>query len=258
MPVMQDSTPSYLGHAFWEQHNVILMSGAVSFAVASASWLPLAAGSLCELAWLAIAPRLPAFKSRVDRRANELRKSRLDLVMVSALGKLDAPAAQRLRVVRHALDDILDQAAESPVAREVLDAAAARCEKLCRTFLDLMATRQHLMRAVADTPRRELEHELARLNQQFSMQKDIEIRIGLRQAIVSTQKKMGRAVELSQLSVALDAKLETIEKSAAHLKLRSRALASAGQLGQELDALLVDVGAAGSLEVPLRDAASGT
>jgi hypothetical protein len=250
--------PTYVERAFWDQHNVILIGGALVFSISTASWLPLAGGLLGELCWLAIGPRLPAFKSHVDRKASEQRKARLETVMNAAFGKIAGSAAQRLRVVKATFDDILDTAAETHVSHELLDRAAEQSERLCRTFLELTTKRQELARAAAEIPHGELEHELARLNQLFTAQKDIEARMSLRQAINSSQRRLDHFGELSQLALSLEAKLETIERSASHLKFRARMLASAGQLDTELDALLVDVGSAGGFELSLRDAASSS
>ncbi len=58
---MQLSTPSYLKHAFKDQHNLVLILGAACFSLAFASPLPLLVGAAGEFLWLLTGPRLPPF-----------------------------------------------------------------------------------------------------------------------------------------------------------------------------------------------------
>ena len=101
---MDDFTNAFRGgyrrRALFVQENVILLFGAVAFAAASASWLPLAAGAALELAWLLTAPWLPAFRRRVDARLD------VEPVLDPPQSPLDAAYGERARRLGpHAVTD---------------------------------------------------------------------------------------------------------------------------------------------------------
>lgn len=258
MQSARTASPGYLEWAFWDQHNVILLGGAVVLSLAFASWIPLAIGAGGELVWLALAPRLPAFKRSVHRRASERRKARLAAALGTGVDALGTSLAQRARVLESTLDEIVDLAADANDSQEHLESVARGLERLCKTFLEFANVSQRVKRALAEIPGAELEQQLARLNQSFATEKDIETRMSLRQAINQAQRRLSQWQELGVTLRAVDLALETLEKSAQHLKFRTRALASAGQLDRELEALLVDVGAAARFEAALKDATSGS
>jgi len=104
MADVQVAATSYLGYAFKDQHNLVLLFGAVCFSVAFASPVPLFVGAAGELLWLAIGPHLPAFRGWVDGRLEAQYLARAELAIDGALAKIGPAEALEL-----AVDEILEQ-----------------------------------------------------------------------------------------------------------------------------------------------------
>src|SRR6185436_39010 len=96
MTTQASAPPSYLSTAFSSQYNLILLGGSALFSLASASLLPLVIGAAAEFFWLALGPRLPAFRRRVDQRADAERRSRLDDEVTHGMLGMNQEHAARL------------------------------------------------------------------------------------------------------------------------------------------------------------------
>src|ERR1700742_5080274 len=89
----------YRKRAFLSQYNLILLFGAAAFAIASASWVPLAAAAVVEIAWLVSAPGFVPFRFWVDLSPPEATPTPLAEPVLSLGAPVDGPyRARRVRL----------------------------------------------------------------------------------------------------------------------------------------------------------------
>lgn len=247
---MQNSPRNYVQRAFSDQHNVILLIGSVLLALAFASFLPLLVGFIAELLFLSVCPRLPAFRAWVDARDNAVHKLEVERALQSELGSLGPAYRLRFESFSRLLDEVVGRlAAQQMFQFDGLAAVREHFDALLRSALSLLHTQQSVSAAIAEIPALELAQEVARLDRAFTAERDLELRMGLRQQALAAQRRLSQREELEKTRVKADMELSTIEKGAAYLKSRAAELVSAEQMLTEVRALLSDV-AAPSVRVP--------
>jgi len=247
----QDQSPSYLKYAFADQHNVVLMLGAACFSLAFATPIPLVAGAGCELAWLVVGPRLPAFRRWIDHRLDAQRRAEADEALEATLRKLPATHSRRFQLVNRAADELLMLARNRrgmPPAE--LRSAELGLGQVRSAFLDYQLLSVRVSALIGATPVAALEEEAARLQEAYAADKDLSVRMTIRKALTQNQRQQQQLQQLTSVDRAIELRLSMIEKALAYLKGRVADTASSS-LTQELDGLLAEVGAASRLEVAL-------
>ena len=247
MASMQLSTPSYLKHAFKDQHNVLLLLGTACFSLAFASPLPLLLGAAGELVWLLVGPRLPAFRSLVDRQLSAQYLARSEAAIEDALRQLSESDAQRFRGLSREVAALGQQAAERLSPREQQLGEHGLLE-LRRTFLDYLFLGQRVTSLRDPSPTAELEKEAAELQESYSAERELTVRMTLRNALGAVQRRIQQQTALAGVERSLELSLEMLEKAVPQLRGR---LADPGlrDLTPEVDTALAEIGPAETLEL---------
>ena len=240
---------SYVKHAFTDQHNLVLLFGAVCFSVAFASRLPLLAGVAGELLWLGVGPRLPAFRSWVDARLDAQYLARAETAIEGALAELSEREASRFSAVtRNAVELVALAREQKIIPSPELRLAVHVLLELRRTFLDYQFLAQRVTTLTETTTSTELEKEAARLQESYTAERELTTRMTIRQALGAAQKQLEQQRTLQSISRALEQRLEALEKA---LPVLIGRLAEPGfdQLSRELESVLTEVGSAETLEL---------
>jgi hypothetical protein len=233
---------SYFRRAFSDQHNVILMVGAAVLALAFASFVPALIGVIAEGLFLTIAPRLEAFRDWVDRQDGAARRERVERTLRPDLLSLGPGYGTRLEALSRLLEEVVaGVAVHRALSFAELESMRDGFEQLLGSTLELMRTHQGVLAAIAEIPSLELAQEVARLDRAYAAQRDLELRMGLRQQLLATQKRLAQREELEKTRGKLELQLQTIEKSVGYLKARTSELLAAGQMLNEVRALVSDL-----------------
>jgi hypothetical protein len=247
----------YRRSAFFVQYNVILLFGAAAFSLASASWVPLAVGAAFELAWLVTAPWFPAFRRWTNDRRDAASAAPVAVPAASPFAPaqtasvaLDESYKERvkrlalsLREIRTAADDELRR-----VRSPELTSALATLPELAASFERLCTLHQRLSRFVAQNSRADLEREMTKLTDAFSKEKDLGLRVTLRQALIIAQRRLDQFTRLVALHRASELRLDMIESAAAHVRSSGLAMTSADDFAGEIRGLSTHVTTVNALE----------
>jgi len=248
------AAPSPVMRFFLVQYNLILLAGAALFALAAATPWPLIAAAALEAIWLGLGVSVPGMRRWLDRREASFRRAERDVAVGTAVQTLDADYAERVRALHGALAEIRDAGGRAPTA--AFEHAIARLETLGPVYLELCVTHQRLGAFLLATTEAELALEAERLKASFTAEKDLGIRLTLRQAMALAQRRIEHRLAMLQLFRGLGVKLETVERSVAYLRSQGPALTSNPSLADEVEALLAETGPAVTVDVA-QDAALG-
>lgn len=231
--------PSYFKSAFCDQHNLILIFGLGCFSAAYATLWPLLLGLGGEVAWLACAPKLSAFRRWVDERASAEYLFRAEAAIQGALPKLSDSELGRFLSVSREAAKFAAEAGATRAPRERLLGLHALLE-LRRTFLDYAFLRQRIWTLIDVTPSSELEREAARLQQAYAAERELTLRMTLRKALAATKRRIAEQAELSVLERRVARALEALEEMIPSLRKQwhdSAEIELAGALQRALDEL---------------------
>ncbi len=243
------SPPNYVKYAFEDQHNLVLLFGAACFSVAFASPWPLAIGVLGELLWLLVGPRLPAFRDWVDAQLSTQYLARAETAIEGALGQLQDNEVSRFVSVSRDATGLISAARERKTIRSRdIQLSLHSLLELRRTFLDYQFLAQRVTALIETIPTVEVEQEVAHLQEEYAAERELTLRMTIRQALNSAQKRLQQQQELVVINRTIEVRLEMLEKTVPNLRAR---LADPGfsQLSQELDKTLAEVGSAEVLEL---------
>jgi hypothetical protein len=241
------SPPSYLKYAFKDQHNLVLLLGAACFSLAFASPLPLLVGAGGELLWLVVGPRLRRFRDWVDRELSTQYLARAEIAIEGALGELPEADVTRFKTLSAGVADLVQNGRERLSSRE-LQLSLHGLLELRRTFLDYLFLDQRVEALTDSTPTSAMEKEAAQLQESYSAERELTVRMTIRQALSAVQKRMQQQTELASVQRNIELRLEMLEKALPQLEGRLADPAFA-QLAQELDTTLAAVGSAETLEL---------
>lgn len=241
--------PGYVSTAFYSQYNLILLGGSALFSLASASPLPLALGVGAELVWLTLAPRLPAFRRRVDEQADAERRARLDDEVMLGMRGLGQEHAARLLTLGQNISWVLlrGEAFKAPEER----AALAELEQLRSSFLRLCQLDERLAQRLEEMRLAPPEQEAAQLSLAYAAEKDIGLRFSLHQAIKLAQRKVEQQARLGDTRRQIALKLSLIEQSLAHL--RSQEQLGSADLLRDIQGVMSHASAAAALAADIGD-----
>ncbi|MEI9936063.1 MAG: hypothetical protein WDO69_02445 [Pseudomonadota bacterium] len=247
MAEAQLPTPSYLKYAFKDQHNLVVLFGSACFSLAFASPVPLLVCAGGELLWLLVGPRLPAFRDWVDRQLSNQYLTRAETAIEGALSELSERDANRYRALNRDATQLLLSAQGRLPARE-LQLALHGLLELRRTFLDYLFLGQRLEASVDATPHAELEKEAAQLQESYSAERELTVRMTIRKALTSLQRRISQQAALGSVSRDIELRLEMLEKALPRLESRL-ADPSCEPLAAEVDSALAEIGSAETLEL---------
>ncbi|HEY0469457.1 MAG TPA: hypothetical protein VGC79_34950 [Polyangiaceae bacterium] len=246
MADVQVSPTSYLGYAFKDQHNLVVLFGAVCFSLSFASAIPLFVGAGGELLWLAIGPRLPAFRDWVDRKLSAQYLARAETAIDEALAQLPELDANRFRALsRNATELVRD--AETRVPARQLQLALHGLLELRRTFLDYLFLAQRIAGLLDPTPSAVLEKQVAELRQAYGSERELTARMTIRKRIAALERRMSQQTALGAVSRKLELRLEMLEQALPFLT--SRLADPSCEIAPEIDGTLSEIGPAETLEL---------
>ena len=245
------AAPSYLSTAFVSQYNLILLGGAALFSVASASPLPLVIGVAAEFFWLALGPRLPAFRRRVDQQADAERRARLDDEVMHGMRGMDQEHAARLLALGQNISWVVMRA-EGSLTAPAERAMLFELEQLRPSFLRLCRLHERLLQRLEEMRLSPPEHEVAQLSQAYAAEKDLGLRFTLHQGIKLAQRKVEQQARLVDVRRQIELKLSLIEQSLVHLRSQEQLGPSADWL-RDIQGIMSHAAAATTLEAGLGD-----
>jgi hypothetical protein len=227
---------------FLVQENVILLCGAVLFSIALASPLPLMAGVAGELLWLALGSGSPRVLRWLDARRSAAESADVAPTPSTSTDALDAEHARRVQTLDRALATLRtlgDARAPADFSHALL-----RLDTLRPIYRSLCESDQRIGRFLAATTEADLVAEAERLKAQFAAEKDLGVRLTIRQAIGSAQRRVEHRRTMAQLQRGIFVKLESLERSITFFLSQGRALASNAGFPNDVEALLAEIGPA--------------
>jgi hypothetical protein len=236
---MSETKPSYLLRLFSIQYNWILFGGALLFALASASRLPALIGVAVEATVLLIGSNLPPVRRWLDRRDAALRRAEANDVLMVAVRGLDREYASRVLSLDHALGELRELGGPRPEPE--VEHALARLETLRGIHLTLCETHQRVTKFLAATPAKDLRAEADRLKAAFTAEKDIGLRLTLRQALTLAERRLDHRERLGPALRGVGVRLESVERSIAYLRSQGEALVRSPRFPSDVEALVSDI-----------------
>jgi hypothetical protein len=230
---------SYLVRLFSIQYNWILFGGALVFSLASASRLPALVGAAVETLFLLIGSNLPGVRRWLDRRDMAFRRAAANVGLMAAVRGLERDYATRVLGMDQALGDIRDFGGPKP--EPDFEAAVTRLETLRDVHLALCETHQRVTKFLAATPTQELAGEVERLKAAFSAEKDIGLRLTLRQALTLAQRRVAHRESLGQTLRGVGVRLEALERSVSYLRSQGDSLARSPRFRSDVEQLVSDI-----------------
>jgi hypothetical protein len=244
---------STLTRLFMVQYNLILVGGAALFALASASLTPLLAAAAGEVIWLGLGPISPGVRRWLDRRDAAMQRNEHSSDSTAPNEALDTEHTRRVASLERVLADIRELGRRRPSA--AFDRAVQRLVALRSLYVGLCETHQRIERFLATTNDAELAAEAERLRAAFSAEKDLGIRLTLKQALGSAQRRVEHRKSMTQLIRGIAVKLESVDRSMTYLRSQGPALTANPRFHEDVEALLAEVGPAISVELESGEAA---
>jgi hypothetical protein len=234
---------NYFQAALTNQYNLILFAGSVSFAAALSSWVPLILGLAGEMLWLVIGPNLAGFRRRVDMLRDQDDSNK-------AISSLSAEYAERVRAVEREVQEIESLVvSRGGVSSEERTEVSRRLRPLLQGFVDVCSTHQRLRRTLSQGQLGELHAELTSLHQALAGETDLGVRASLRRALTVTERRIKQHEGNEAACRSMEMGISTLQKSLVYLKECAAGVVSLGDLGNEIDAVVVQLNRIAVLEV---------
>jgi hypothetical protein len=242
-----------LARAFSFQYNVILFFGAFLYAAAVASWLPALIGVCCEAIWLMVGVTAGGCRWIEKRRAR---------ASMPAIGALDASSvadlpgyAARIEALARVCDGVRRVKLDTTgVTSAEHGATIVHLDETQRSFVRLASLHQRLSQFLAHMPAAELESEVQRRSQALSGEKDLAVRMALRQSLGLVQRRLQHRELTANMLRAVELRMTAIEQSFLYIESHVLELGSALELKAEVDALVARVSSVDALEAGAGDA----
>jgi hypothetical protein len=236
------STGARIWAAFCLQYNLIMLFGCACFSLALASLAPLLLALLIEAIWLLFAIALPG---------------RCDWVLEQTAAAIDRqshdglPAAlrQRIRATRASANAII-RAANKAADLEPLEQRALieRVNTVQHAFVRLAG----LAHSVSDTVSRvsvsDVESEMTRLRYAAQGEKDLVVKVGLKQAIGLLQRRLHERDRVVSALRASETQMRTIETSLSYIRSQLAQGSSPRACAGELEPLALQLATWETLE----------
>jgi hypothetical protein len=234
--------PSYAARAFLLQYNLILLGGSALFSLAGASPWPLAIGFGAEFLWLTIGSNLGGVRRWLDRREvfTEGPPAAPAEPEPAPLPPLDREHQQRLATLDRVLGELRTLA--GPRADPAYRRAVDRLDQIHVAFRATCEAEQGIQHFMAATSEADLQREVEQLEKTIASEKDLTIKLTLRQALVLAKRRIDQRQSMSSELGALSLKLGTVERAVGHLFTQGRALGGTAKLAAEIDAVVSALG----------------
>jgi hypothetical protein len=247
-------TPSYVKDAFSDQHNLLFLLGAACFSAAFASAVPLLLGAAGEILWLLLGTRLPAFRDWVDTRESAQYLARAEVAIAGAIAQLSPPEARRFVSVSEQAAELGSSAGRvKPISAHDLQIVQHSLLELRRTFLDYQFLAQRVTTLLLAMSEAEREQEILRLEESYGKERELIARMSIRQALGAAQRQLRQRQALESVERLIAQRLTMLERAAPRLRERL-AEPHFGDLSQELESALTEVGPAQALELAVDEA----
>jgi hypothetical protein len=238
-----------LRRAFFNQYNLILLGGAAAFALALTSYWPLVAAGVGELVWMAFGAGSGWFRGVVERQqSRELQAHHADTRSMAAAG-LAPHYAARLKALEGLSREIRRLVIDRGLDPSPLDREGRGLDAMLLVFVKIATLHQQLDQFAGAGSVGHVEQELMRLGQQLADEKDMSVRLTLRQALTLGQRRLKQHEQIDSQRRALGIKLSTLEMSFDYLRSHVFGGSSAEELALALDEL-----AAGASFLPAAEA----
>lgn len=253
MNTLSMARPRYLRAAFSNQYNLILLAGALLFALAFASWIPLAVAVVAEAAWLLAAPRLDRFKQSADRDIVRSAVMRNSVILQQGAEGLHPAYGSRISALENEAQEIHALVTGWVGSAEQKREVTERLEPLLRLFLDLANSYERLRRFVASTRKEDLEAEQRTLTHSLSNETDFEVRVSMRRALSLAERRMKQLESIETTARALEMRMQTIEKSFSYIKSCAVSMNDWDQLYAEIEGMSAQLRTSAAAEAETED-----
>jgi hypothetical protein len=233
MEATSDASP--LRRAFFNQYNIILLGGAVAFAAATMSPLPLLIAAGAEIVWLMIASGSRHFRRWASEQAAEEVQIQNAASRVTATRTLEPSYAERVAMVETMASDIRRMVKERGLDPTPLDRQDRGLDGLLMLFVKMAALHQQLTRFSASVNTAHVEEEIVRLGQAVSDEKDPSVKLSLRQALAIGQRRLKQHEVIESQRRAVGVKMTTLEMSFDYLRSHVFGGTSTQELAAEMD-----------------------
>jgi hypothetical protein len=237
---MTNPARNYVLRLFQVQYNLIFVGGAGLFSLASASPWPLLAALGVEALWLGPCSRVPSVRRWVDARDAVESEVENETVVKTALEGLESQYASRVLALEHGLAELKGAGAVSDavnptrVQQEVAKVGAA--------FVRMCHSHQRLGSFVDTLPEAELGEEVQRLKQSFTAEKDLGLRLGIKQSIALAQRRLEQRQKAVSALRNLSLQLDAVERSVSDLRGQARAVGLSLDVAAGIDLLVSELG----------------
>jgi hypothetical protein len=233
-------------HVFLQPLNLIILAAAAGLSLALSSPVPGLVALGAEGIWLMVAPSIPGFRRWLAAR--EPRPAEPAVPRPEATAALSPTLGRRLQALEVVAADIFELAVEQGPGPAALAQVRARLQGLLTGFGRMARLQQRLRRFLDTGPGPGLAAELMRLEEALDAERELTVRLSLRQALNIGQRRLKQHEQLSVTRRALDVKMVTLEMAFSYLR---SALANGGtqaQLMGQLDAFESGTGFVADLE----------
>jgi hypothetical protein len=238
---------SRLALAFGLQYNLILFFGALLYSVSLASWVPATAAAAGELVWLIIGA-FPA-TGRWLEKARQERAARASVSEGSALQSLAPQYGARYEpLARVAAQARLMQLDMTGMSQVELMTTLSHLDEAHRSFLRLSSLHQRLSQFLQSVPSTDLEGEAARLTEIYAREKDLAVRMAIRQSLSLVQRRRQHRELTVNMLRAVELRMAAVEQSFGYIDSQVLPLGSALELKAEVEALVARVSSVDALE----------
>jgi hypothetical protein len=231
-----------LKNALFNQYNIILVGGAILFALAVGSRVPLIAAAVAEVSWLAVGRFLPPFNRWASSQGQAQDAERWAAETEAAAKALDPEPAARVRAVGNAAAEIWRLAQEHGHAEALGNDMRDKLGMVVGSYARMASVYQRLSRFLGDSRTSGVEEELVRLGQALADEKDPGVRLSLRQALAVGQRRLRQLEQIESTRRGLDVKMSTLQMSFEYV--RSQVFSGAGpdELATAIDEMVASTG----------------
>jgi hypothetical protein len=245
---MNVNMESSLKHAVLNQVNLILLAGAVLFALAVGSRVPLVLAAVVEVAWLLVGRFVPPFNRWMSVQAKGQEEQRWAEDTELAAGALDAESAARVRSVGAAASEIWRMAQEQHLDQVLGPETRNKLGGLVFSFTRMATVWQRLTKFLGDSRTTSVEEELVRLGQALADEKDPGVRLSLRQALAVGQRRLKQLEQIESTRRTLEVKMYTLQMSFDYVRSQVFSGAGADDLASALDEMVAAAGFVSEVE----------
>jgi phage terminase Nu1 subunit (DNA packaging protein) len=239
---MNQTKPTPFSRAFWNQYNIILLSSAGLFSLATGSWLPAMLGGGAELLWLVLGADSERFRGWVEQQEKSNAQALAEKARQALLSQLESIAQERFsRFEAMALQLKQEMEGNKSIEATLLSHESQRLSQLSSSFLEVSLALQKLQRYLREASRDQLRREAQALTESASRERQASVKEGLILNLSMAQKRLSQYDKMLENSRVLETKLLSMESSLQYLRSQ---LVSAGDVsawGQELHELLNNV-----------------